>query len=121
MDIDHEPTPFAAGLRSRCPRCGDGQLFAGYLTIADQCDVCDLDLAQLESGDGPAFFIILIVGFILGATILYVELSYTPSYWVHAAIAFVLGVLLPLVLLRPAKAYMIALQYRNKAQEGRLK
>lgn len=120
METGHEPSPFSAGLGSRCPRCGEGRLYAGYLTLADQCDVCDLDLAQLESGDGPAFFIILIVGFILGAAILYTELTYTPPYWVHAVIALVLGVLLPLVLLRPAKAYMIALQYKNKAAEGRL-
>jgi len=120
MDDGFQVSPLATGLGGKCPRCGKGRLFAGYLTLAARCEVCDLELAKLESGDGPAFFIILIVGVMLGAAILYVELSYTPPFWVHGIIALVLGVFLPLILLRPAKALMIALQYRNKAAEGRL-
>ena len=109
----------AVGLGGKCPRCGEGALFDGFLTTKRECRACGLDFTFADSGDGPAVFIILIVGFIVGAAFLYVELNYLPPYWVHALLWLPTILILSLGLLRPMKALMIALQYRNKAAEGR--
>lgn len=108
-----------AGLSGRCPRCGVGKLFSGFLGTAESCPNCDLKYDFADSGDGPAIFIMLIVGFVLVGGALAVEILYQPSYWVHAALWLPLGILLPLLLLRPFKATLIALQYQKEAREGR--
>ena len=110
----------AAGLAGRCPACGRGKLFSGYLTLAPRCDVCGLDYSFAEAGDGPAVFVILITGFIVVGAALFVEMSYAPPYWLHALIWGPLAILLPLLLLRSFKGVLIALQYKHKAEEGRL-
>lgn len=111
-------SPYDTGLKGRCPRCGEGRLFAGFITPAQRCNVCGLDYSFADSGDGPAVFIILIIGFMVVAGALSVELSFQPPYWVHAILWLPLGILLPLLVLRPAKGLMIALQYHHKAREG---
>lgn len=113
-------SPFYAGLMGRCPRCGEGRLFNGFLTVAERCEHCGLDFAFANSGDGPAVFIILIAGFIVTGAALAVEILYKPPLWVHAALWLPLGLGLPLLMLRPFKATLVALQYRFRAQEGRL-
>ncbi len=113
-------SPFVAGLLGRCPRCGRGNLFKGFLTVADRCPSCDLDYAKVDTGDGPAVFIILVAGFFIVGLALIVEVSYQPPYWVHAVIFLPLALGVPLGLLRPFKATLIALQFHNRAREGRL-
>lgn len=118
---DHPSVPaLAAGLRGRCPRCGQGRLFSGFLTVAAGCGVCGLDFSFADSGDGPAVFIILVVGFVVVAAVLIVEVLYQPPYWLHAALWLPAIVVLSLGLLRPFKATLVALQYKHKAAEGRL-
>lgn len=111
--------PLWAGLRSRCPRCGKGRLFEGFLSLAGACTVCGLDYEGVDTGDGPAVFIILIAGFVVVGLALFVEVTWQPPYWVHAAIFLPLGLAVPLAMLRPFKATLIALQYHNRAREGR--
>jgi uncharacterized protein (DUF983 family) len=110
----------AAGLAGRCPACGRGKLFSGYLTLAPRCNVCGLDYGFAEAGDGPAVFVILVTGFIVVGAALFVEMAYAPPYWLHALIWGPLAILLPLLLLRSFKGVLIALQYKHKAEEGRL-
>ena len=110
----------AAGLAGRCPACGRGKLFSGYLALAPRCDVCGLDYSFAEAGDGPAVFVILVTGFIVVGAALFVEMAYAPPYWLHALIWGPLAILLPLLLLRSFKGVLIALQYKHKAEEGRL-
>ena len=110
----------AAGLAGRCPACGRGKLFSGYLTLAPRCNGCGLDYSFAEAGDGPAVFVILITGFIVVGAALFVEMAYAPPYWLHALIWGPLAILLPLLLLRSFKGVLIALQYKHKAEEGRL-
>lgn len=110
----------AAGLAGRCPACGRGKLFSGYLALAPRCDVCGLDYSFAEAGDGPAVFVILITGLIVVGAALFVEMAYAPPYWLHALIWGPLAILLPLLLLRSFKGVLIALQYKHKAEEGRL-
>lgn len=110
-------SPFRAGLACRCPRCGEGRLYSGFLTVASACDACDLDYSKVDSGDGPAVFVIFIIGAIAAGLALWVEFSFGPPFWVHAL--FLIPVVLggSLILLRPAKALLIALQYANRASQ----
>lgn len=110
----------AAGLAGGCPACGRGKMFSGYLTLAPRCNVCGLDYGFADAGDGPAVFVILVTGFIVVGAALYVEMAYAPPYWLHALIWGPLAILLPLLLLRSFKGVLIALQYKHKAEEGRL-
>jgi len=108
------------GLRGRCPQCGEGHLFQGFLTLRPACERCGLDYSFADAGDGPAVFVILLGGFIVVFAAMVVEFLYQPPYWVHAALWLPLILLLTLGPLRPIKGLLIALQYHHKAQEGRL-
>ena len=99
-----------AGLRGRCPHCGQGRLFQGFLKVVPRCEVCGYDLARVETGDGAATFIMQISGFVVGFSALAVELKYHPPLAVHLAIWPALVVLLALSLMRPGKGLMTALQ-----------
>lgn len=117
----HPPiAPVRAGLAGCCPRCGEGRLFGGFLAMRERCDVCGLDYAFADSGDGPAAFVILLVGFVVVGLALYVEVTYQPPLWLHFLIWVPLAVGLSLVAMRLAKGVLITLQYANKAAEGRL-
>lgn len=113
-------SPYMKGLAGRCPRCGRGRLFSGFLTVKPACEVCGLDLAFADSGDGPAVFIILLAGMVVVALALFVEFAYQPPFWVHAMLWGPLILLVTLGPLRPLKGLMIALQYHHDAAEGRL-
>jgi uncharacterized protein (DUF983 family) len=108
------------GLACKCPRCGRGRLYAGFLKLAAKCDACGLDYAFIDSGDGPAVFIIMIAGAIVVASALIVEIKYQPPFWVHAALWLPLTLAVTLWPLRAAKSLLIALQFHHKAAEGRL-
>lgn len=113
-------TTIWSGLTGRCPSCHKGKLFDGYLTLAPRCNVCELDYGFADSGDGPAVFVILITGFIIVGLALLVEIQYQPPYWLHALLWGSLAIVLPLLLLRSLKGVLIALQFRHKAEEGKL-
>jgi uncharacterized protein (DUF983 family) len=108
-----------SALLGRCPRCGQGKLFNGYLTIAPRCTACDLDFAHFDAGDGPAVFVILIVGAVVCGLALYVEFTYQPPYWVHAALWLPTIIILSFTLLRLMKSLLLVLQFRHQAHEGR--
>ncbi|MBN9319881.1 MAG: DUF983 domain-containing protein [Caulobacterales bacterium] len=110
--------PFLAGLAGRCPNCGQGRLFAGFLRIRPVCDACAFPLAKADSGDGPAVFIILIVGFLMAFGSLFVEVAYHPPVWIHLVVFLPLTVLLCLALLRPMKGLLVAAQFHNQASEA---
>jgi uncharacterized protein (DUF983 family) len=113
-------SPFTTGLAGRCPRCGQGPLFKGFLSLKPACDACGLDYRFADSGDGPAFFIMSIVGIVVVALALWVEFTYEPPIWLHLAMWFTLTAVMSLALARPAKGLMIALQFHHRAEEGRL-
>ena len=110
---------FLAGARGRCPNCGQGPLFTGFLTVVQRCEACGLDLAKADSGDGPAVFLIMIVGFVVVFAALFTEIAFHPSLWVHLVLWPVLAVALCFALLRPAKGLMLAAQVRNQAAQHR--
>ncbi|TIX69120.1 MAG: DUF983 domain-containing protein [Mesorhizobium sp.] len=102
--------PISAGLHGRCPRCGEGPLFSGFLTVGKRCANCGLDYSYADAGDGPAVFVILIIGFIVVGLAL----------WLHLVLWIPLTLVLCLGALRLIKGVLLTLQYRNKAAEGRL-
>jgi uncharacterized protein (DUF983 family) len=112
--------PIAAGLKGCCPRCGKGRLFSGFLTVAPSCDNCGLDYSFADAGDGPAVFVILIIGFIVVGLALWMEVSVNPPLWLHFILWIPLTVVLSLGGLRLIKGLLITLQYANKAEQGRL-
>lgn len=118
--ISPTPLPIGRGLRGRCPRCGEGHLFQGFLGIRPQCERCGLNFSFADAGDGPAVFVILIGGFIVVFAAMITEILYRPPYWVHAALWVPLILLVTLAPLRPIKGLLIALQYHHRAAEGRL-
>jgi len=115
-----EPQTARAALFGRCPRCGKGRLFDGYLHIAPHCSAGGLDYAMFDAGDGPAVFVILIVGGIVAGSALVVEVKYSPPYWVHAVLWIPLILILSFAMLRFMKSLLLVLQYKHKAGEGRL-
>lgn len=110
-------SPGRAAVTCRCPRCGQGKLFVGFLTVRKNCDICKLDLSAHDTGDGPAVFIVLILGFVVVGLALWVETTFAPPYWVHAVLWPPLILAGSLGMLRPLKALMVALQYRNLSHQ----
>ena len=113
-------SPLAAGLACKCPRCGQGKLFSGFLKVADTCPQCGLDYSTADSGDGPAVFLLFIVGFIGVVLLAILKFGLDAPEWVSLLVPLVVSGLVIWWTIRPLKAYMIALQYANKAREGRL-
>lgn len=104
-----------AGLAGRCPRCGEGPLFAGFLKVRPGCGACGLDLSAIETGDGPTSFIMQIAGFLVGFSALFTEIRFHPPMWLHLVLWLPLVALLSLALMRPGRGLMIGLQYKTRA------
>ncbi len=111
--------PFLAGALGRCPNCGKGALFDGFLKVSRVCSACGFDLGASDSGDGPAVFVILVVGFLAVFGVLFTDIAYQPPVWVLLATWIPLAALLCFGLLRPMKGLMIAAQIRNRASQHR--
>ena len=107
------------GLRGRCPQCGEGRLFAGFLSLRPKCESCGLDYRFADSGDGPAVFVMFIVLIITMPLVFMVWALFEPPIWVHAILWPIVVIGLSLWLLRPAKGLMLGLQFKHKAGEHR--
>ena len=94
-------------------------MFEGYIKVVPACAHCGLDLTGADSADGPAVFIIFIVSILVMPLVLLTEVWFSPPFWVHAVLWGPIIIGLSLALLRPAKAIMIALQYKHRAGEFR--
>lgn len=118
-DTDGGPSSLQAAVRGTCPRCGVGGMFGSVVGFAPRCAKCGLDFSQFNVGDGPAAFLILIVGTVLTVGALVVDGAFEPSMWVHL-IWLPLGLGLTLGGLRLAKGFLLAQEYRTAAREGRI-
>ncbi|GGY50173.1 DUF983 domain-containing protein [Parvularcula lutaonensis] len=121
MEYPQTLDPGSAAMGGRCPRCGQGKLFDGYLSVRDRCDVCDLDFSFADSGDGPAFFVMSIVGFLAVVVVMVCLIVFEMVAGLALIIGFVFTMVTTLAILRPAKGLMIGLQYKNNAHEGRVR
>ena len=106
-------SPARAAFFCRCPRCGEGRLFTGLLTVRPACPVCGLDFSEQDAGDGPAVFVILFLGLIVVALAAIVEIAFEPPIWVHLLLWTPVIIGGAILMLRPLKAGMIALHYRH--------
>ena len=115
-----EVSPIAAALAGRCPRCGKGRLFKNVLELRPVCENCGFDTQVINAGDGPAVFVILILGALMLGGALFVEFKFLPPWWVHVVLWGLLTPLVALGLLRVLKAVLVGQIYKHKAEEGRL-
>ena len=113
-------SPYQTGLAGRCPRCGQGELFDGYLGLRTSCPSCGLDYAAADAGDGPAVFLIFIVGFAGVAAAFILRFGFNAPIPVAFIGSSALSIGLIFALLRPMKGVLIAMQFQNKAAEGAL-
>ena len=111
--------PLLAGLQCRCPNCGEGPLFSGFLKVSNRCEACGHDLSKADSGDGPVVFILLIVGAIGCFGLLFMEVAFHPPVWLEIIVVLPAVALMTLAALRPFKATFIALQFHNRASQAR--
>jgi uncharacterized protein (DUF983 family) len=118
MTYNETTNPVLTGIRGRCPRCQQGHLFSTYLKLARRCEVCGLNFSFADPADGPAFFSMSIVAFPALAFALWFQLTYEPSYWMHALTTLPLTVGACVALLRPLKGWLVCSQYFHKAEEG---
>jgi uncharacterized protein (DUF983 family) len=112
--------PLSVALRSRCPRCGKGRLFSGFLNLAPRCDMCGLDFSFADPADGPAFFVMMTAAIPATAFGIWLELSYSPPIWVHAITTLPVVLIACSLPLRFFKGWLVAEQYIRKAEEGRI-
>ena len=113
-------SPFTAGIRCRCPNCGEGRVFAGFLRFKDRCDACGADLTIADAGDGPSFFVMFAALIFIVPSAMFFEFAFRPPGWVHILIWPPITLAFSLFFLRPVKALLFALQWRHKAGEARL-
>ncbi len=106
-------------LSCKCPRCGKGDLFPTRfsLTFKDKCDACNLDIGRNDTADGPAVFLIFILGFTIVPLALITELKFEPPVWVHIVLWLPLTIFAIIAMLRPAKAYVLALQLKHRPKD----
>ena len=116
----NQPSPILSGLACRCPRCGQGKLFSGYLKVAPACAKCGLDFDFADSGDGPAVFVIFLVAPIIVVLAMLVDSAFVIQPWMHLVLWIPTTIVLSLTLLPPFKGVLINLQYKHDAHEGRL-
>ena len=104
-------------MRCRCPRCGQGRLYSGLLTIRDRCEACGLDLSRADAGDGAAVGVILILGALVVGLASWIEVAFSPPLWVHAVVWPLVTFPAAILMMRPSKAALVALQYRHRRGE----
>ena len=114
-------TPLQTGLRAKCPRCGRGKLFDGFLTVAQSCSSCKLSYDFADAGDGATWFVMLFACVVGVGSILGIEVAYSPPWWEHVLIAIPVLIVIPTLMLRPIKGLLLAQQWKTGAGEGRIK
>lgn len=105
-------------LSCRCPSCKRENIYKSGLTleVREKCPACDLKLSEHDCGDGPAVFLIFILGFLLVPLALLLEFTLAPPLWFHAVFWGVVALGMTLGLLRPLKAFVIALQFKHRPE-----
>ena len=111
------PSVLEAALGCRCPRCGVGRLFHKILEVRPICEHCGLDMAQSDSGDGATALVILALGAVIVGLAFWTEFRFNPPLWIHAILWPVVTIPLAILMIRPTKAALIAMQYRHRATE----
>ncbi|MCL7999818.1 DUF983 domain-containing protein [Brucella sp. 21LCYQ03] len=111
---------FQTGIRGLCPRCKQGHLFKGYLTLANKCEACSLDYSYADPADGPAFFSMTITAVPALLFGIWLQSTFEPPIWVHILTTLPITIMICVLLLRPIKGWLVCSQYIHKAEEGRI-
>ncbi|MEK9831061.1 MAG: DUF983 domain-containing protein [Alphaproteobacteria bacterium] len=106
------------GLHCACPRCGEGKLYEGLLTVRDRCPVCDFDYTSLNTDDGPAFFIIVLYSALILPLAAWFQFAVAPPIWVHFLVWIPVIVVGAIALMRPFKAWLIAQQFKHNVTDA---
>ncbi|VFU09430.1 DUF983 domain-containing protein [Methylocella tundrae] len=112
-------SPIRTGVRGRCPRCGKGHLFQGFLKLRRECEICHLDYSFADPADGPAFFVICFFCVPAVFFAVWLDYAYAPPLWVHLVTSLPVLLISCILPLRPLKGWLVASQYFYKAEEGR--
>ncbi|MDP9587723.1 UNVERIFIED_ORG: uncharacterized protein (DUF983 family) [Shinella zoogloeoides] len=112
--------PLQTGIRGRCPRCGQGHLFKGFLKMAPRCEACGLDYAFADPADGPAFFVMIFACIPSAALAVWLEVNYNASLLTQLFVTGPFMLLTCIPPLRPLKGWLVASQYFYKAEQGQL-
>lgn len=99
------------GVRGRCPVCGAGAIFEGYLTVAPRCTVCGEEFHHHRADDLPPYLTILLVGHVVVTGLLITERLFHPAEWVQMAIWLPVTAGLALAVIRPIKGAVVGLQW----------
>lgn len=116
--MSRKVSPLSAGLGCRCPECGEGPVFKSYLGLAPNCTSCGADFSKADAGDGPAFFVMFLVGILVTPPVLVVQVAFDPPAWMQMLIWTPVIILVAVWLLRPFKSLLFALQWTNKAEQA---
>ncbi len=108
-------SPVSTGTAGKCPRCGRGKLFDGYLTVAKSCTSCGLDFSFADAGDGAAWFVMLFACVAGVGSILGIDVAYSPPWWAHVLIAIPVLIIIPMILLPRMKGVLICQQWKTGA------
>lgn len=100
------------GARNRCPVCGEGQVFRGYLRVVEECEACHAPLGQLRADDAPPYFTIFIAGHLLLPPVLWIERHYQPEMWIQMSVWIPVFAIVTTLLLRPVKGATVGLMSR---------
>lgn len=121
-DNAHYPPvdPVRSGMKGLCPRCGQGRLFDGVLTLRPGCSACGLDYGFADPGDGPVVFVAILAGAIVLGAALWLQTIVDPPLWVHFLLWTPLAIVLTVAMTRVIKGILINLQFRNKAGQGEI-
>jgi len=113
-------TVIRRGMRNRCPVCGEGKVFRGYLRVVDECEVCHAPLGSLRADDLPPYITIFIAGHILLPPVFWVERAWMPPMWLHMAVWLPAFTIACILLLRPIKGgtvgWMVRLGFDPQAE-----
>ena len=107
-----------SGWKGLCPRCGKGPMFRGWLKLQKACPTCGLDYKFANADDGPAFFALCITAFPLTFFAVWLEVAYSPPWWVHVLTSVPILGFGCLATLRPFKGWLVASQYMNEAYQA---
>jgi uncharacterized protein (DUF983 family) len=118
--VSAEPALAATALRGLCPRCAAPSLYQGLAGFQPRCRACGLDYSSFNVGDGPAAFLIFLVGGLITGLAIWLELAAEPPFWVHVLLWLPLTVVAVIGSLRMSKGLLLALEYRHRAREGRI-
>lgn len=102
------------GLRMRCPACGEGHLFNGFLKVAPRCESCGEALYHHRADDAPPYFTILIVGHVVVSLALFVETNFDTPLWLAMVMWPLLSLVLCLALLQPIKGAVVGWQWAHR-------